>query len=308
MADLHDRRRARWRLVLATVAFAAWAPPSLAGLPFAGLMLAARPRTATQWGTALVVGVPSVVLLLIGPGDPVSALARAYTVLVCAAFALLTLVAPARFLPQALRASVIALGAALLLARIVLGRQAPGLLQWEATRQASATLRALVDLRPEVYAAFGPVVRLLSETVPAVLVLQALGGLGLAWQWHQHLAPRPLGAPLAPFREFRIADAWVWAVVASVAVLITPFFAGLKTAALNLLVVLGALYLLRGAAIVVAFAGVAGISPAALAVGLVLSAVLAVPLLFVLPGLATLGMSDTWLEFRRRLAGRPNAS
>ena len=35
---------------------------------------------------------------------------------------------------------------------------------------------------------------------------------------------------------------------------------------------------------------------------------LAVPLLLVLPGLATLGMTDTWLEFRRRLAGRPNAS
>jgi hypothetical protein len=308
VADINDRRRGRWRLVFASLAFATWAPPSLAGLPFAGLMLAARPRTATQWRAALLVGVPSIVLLLTAPGDLLSALARAYIVLVCAAFAVLMLVAPARFLPQALRASLIALGAALLLARIVLGRHAPDLLQWEATRQASATLRTLVDLRPEMYVAFGPAVHFLSETVPAMLVLQAIAGLGLAWQWHQHLAPHPLGAPLAPFREFRIADAWVWAVVASVAVWITPFFGGLKAAALNLLVVLGALYLLRGAAIVVAFAAVLGLSPAVLVAGLVMSAVLAVPLLFVIPGLATLGVSDTWLEFRRRLAGRPNAS
>ena len=44
-----------------------------------------------------------------------------------------------------------------------------------------------------------------------------------------------------------------------------------------------------------------------LIVGLLAAAVLAVPLLVVVPGLATLGMTDTWLEFRRRLAGRPNA-
>jgi len=100
----------------------------------------------------------------------------------------------------------------------------------------------------------------------------------------------------------------VWAVVAAIAVWITPLFGALKTAALNLLVVLGALYLLRGAAIVVAFAGVLGIAPAALVGALVVSAVLAVPLVFILPGLATLGVTDTWLEFRRRLASRPNVS
>jgi hypothetical protein len=73
------------------------------------------------------------------------------------------------------------------------------------------------------------------------------------------------------------------------------------------LVVIGTLYLLRGAAIVVAFAVILGVSPMSLIVGAVAVALLAVPLLLVLPGLATLGITDTWLEFRRRLAGRPNA-
>ncbi len=75
-------------------------------------------------------------------------------------------------------------------------------------------------------------------------------------------------------------------------------------AALNLLVVLGALYLLRGAAIVVTAAAVAGLAPSALALSLVVAAILVLPLVFILPGLATLGVTDTWLEFRRRLAAR----
>jgi hypothetical protein len=307
--DLDERARTNWRLVLGSVAFALWAPPSFLGLPLAALMLAARPRGATQWSAALLVGVPSVTLLLLmARGDLVSAAAHAYIVLVAATFVILTLVAPMRFLPQALRASVIALGAALVLARVILGPEAGDMLRWQATRQASETLRPLIALRPEAYVVLDPTVRFLGETVPALLVLQALAGLGLAWQWHQRLAARPLGTPLAPFRDFRFADGWVWAIVGAVTIWITPLLAGLNGAALNLLVVVGTLYLLRGAAIVVAFAAIVGVSPASLMAGLLAAAVLAVPLLFVVPGLATLGMTDTWLEFRRRLAGRPNAS
>lgn len=305
--ELDERPRTNWRLVLSTVVFALWAPPSFVGLPLTALMLAARPRGAAQWGAALLVGIPSVALLLTARGDLISAAAHAYIVLVAATFLVLTLVAPTRFLPQALRASVIALAAALVLARMILGPDAADMLQWEATRQASETLRMLIAVRPEVYVVFDPTVRFLGQTVPALLVLQSLAGLGLAWQWHQQLAVRPLGIPLAPFRDFRFADGWVWAVVGAVTIWITPLFAGLKAAALNLLVVAGTLYLLRGAAVVVAFAVMLGVSPLSLVVGLLAAAVLAVPLLLVVPGLATLGMTDTWLEFRRRLASRPNA-
>jgi len=182
------------------------------------------------------------------------------------------------------------------------------MLQWAATRQAGETLRTLVALRPEAYVVLDPTVAFLGQTVPALLVMQSLAGLGLAWQWHQRLAARPFGTPLGRFREFRFADGWVWAVVLGVTVWITPLLAGLKGAALNLLVVVGTLYLLRGAAVVVAFALTVGVSPMALVVACLAAALLAVPLLIVVPGLATLGMTDTWLEFRRRLAGRPNAS
>jgi len=297
--------RGQWRLVVATIAFAIWAPLSYAGLPFAALMLAVEPARRAERRAAALVGVPSVALVVAPAGSLLGAATHAYVVLFTAAFLALTLLAPATFLRQALRASLLAMGAGLLLARLLLGSRAPGLLQWSATHQAREALDMLVELRPDAYVFVEPLARFLAATLPATLVLQAVAGLALAWRWHQQVALRPLGAPLAPFGAFRFSDAWVWGIVAGIIVCITPVLASLKAAAFNLLIVLGALYVLRGAAIVVAFASVAGISPAALAITLVVSALLALPLLFLVPGLATLGVTDTWLEFRRRMAPGP---
>jgi hypothetical protein len=295
----------RWRLILATVAFAVWAPLSFVGLPFTALMLAAQSGRGAERRIALLVGVPSVALVALSSGSLMGAAAHAYAVLFTAAFIVLTLVASTSFFRQAMRASLLALGAGLLLARLTLGSAAGAILYWAARRQAGQVLQLLVELRPDMYLIFEPAARFVSATLPATLVLQAVAGLALAWRWHEEVALRPLGASLAPFREFRFADGWVWGIVAAIVVWITPFLAGLKAAALNLLVLLGALYLLRGGAIVVAFAAVAGISPAALAISLAVAAILTLPLLFLLPGLATLGVTDTWLEFRRRLASGP---
>jgi hypothetical protein len=64
------------------------------------------------------------------------------------------------------------------------------------------------------------------------------------------------------------------------------------------------LYLLRGAAVVTAFAATTGVSAMALVASAVAAVVLVIPLLVLLPGLCTLGVTDTWLQFRHRLAGR----
>lgn len=291
----------RWRLILGLAAYSVWAPPALVGLPFAALLVASRPKRAAEWGVAAVAGVASATLLLQPTGDLLTAVARAYIVLVTAAFLGSVLLGPSGFLRQALSATLVGGAAALGLARIAVGRSVWEALHWEATREASWTMRLLVEARPEIFAVFEPVVRFVSNTVPATLALQTLAGLALAWQWHIRVAQRPLGPALAPFREFRFSEHWVWAVVASLTVWITPVLAGLKTTALNVAVVMGALYLLRGTAIVLAFAGALGVSVATLAIGAVAAAVLAVPLLLLVPGLATLGVTDTWLEFRRRL-------
>src|SRR5439155_84355 len=76
--------RRPWGLVVGTVAFAAWAPPSLVGLPFAALMLATRPRARAEWLPALVVGATSLALLVAPAGDLLTGLVRAYVVLATA--------------------------------------------------------------------------------------------------------------------------------------------------------------------------------------------------------------------------------
>jgi hypothetical protein len=140
-------------------------------------------------------------------------------------------------------------------------------------------------------------------------VLQTLAGLALAWQLHARLAPTPLGPPLAPFREFRLGDGWVWALVAWLGLLVAPVSSVLKVAGENVGFVVGTLYVLRGAAVVVAVAQAIGISAAALTIAASVAAALALPLLLLVPGLCTLGITDTWYEYRRRLAAsRPNAT
>ena len=294
--------------MLGVLAFAVWAPPSLVGLPCAALLAASPDRSyRTRMLAGVLAGVSLALLAL--PGGRLAAVIGAYTVLLTTAFVTCVLLAPAGFLRQALRALCAGGAATALLVRVVWGANAWGELQWEATRAAGSTMRFLVELRPEWFAVYEPVVRFVSATTPGMVALQSLAGLALAWQWHVRLAAPALGAPLAPFRQFRIGDGWVWGVVAGLALLVAPVSGVLKLAGVNLGFVLGTLYVLRGAAIVVSFAQAVGVSAVALVIGAIAAAALALPLLFLLPGLCTLGITDTWYQYRRRLAARrPNAT
>jgi len=299
----------RWRLVLGVIAFAVWAPPSLAGLPCAALLLVAPDRSPRTRLTAAAIGAVSALLLVLPGGGRLGAVLSAYTVLVTAAFVAGAVLRPVGFLRQARRATLAAGAGTALLVSLVWGPSGWGALAWQATREAGLAMRFVVERRPDAFALYEPVVRFISVTTPGMLALQTLAGLALAWQWHVHLARAPLGAPLAQFREFRIADGWVWGVVAWLGLLAAPVSGALKIAGTNLGLVLGALYLLRGAAIVVAFAQVAGVSGVVLVVVAGVATALALPLLFLVPGLCTLGITDTWYEYRRRLAARrPNAT
>ncbi len=298
----------RWRLFVGVIAFAIWAPPSLAGLPCAALLAAAPDRSPRTRLAAALLGATSIALLTLAGGRLAAAIA-AYTLLVTAAFVAGAVLAPAAFLRQALRAICFAGVGTAVLVQLVWGRGAWGALAWDATREAGLTMRLVVEVQPDAFSLYEPVVRFISSTAPGMLALQSLAGLALAWQWHGHLTPQPLGAPLAPFREFRIGDAWVWGVVAWLGLLIAPVSGVLKLAGVNLGFVLGALYVLRGTAIVVSFAQALGVSAVALVIAGGVAAALAAPLLFLLPGLCTLGITDTWYQYRRRLAARrPNAT
>ena len=307
-AALAARPASRWRLVVALIAFALWAHPALVGLPCAALLVAAPDRFGRTLPLAGLIGAASLALLFLGhgagTGSRLAGVTSAYIVLVTAAFVAGVLLRPAPFLRQALRAMAIAGLATAGLIQIVWGTDGWAALAWEATRDAGLTMRFIVERAPDAFRVYEPVVRFVSATWPGMLALQTLAGLALAWQLHLRLTSPALGAPLARFRDFRIGDAWVWGMIAWLGVLILPVSGALQVAGTNLGLVAATLYVLRGAAIVAAFAEAFGVSATALVIAAGAAAAFALPLLFVLPGLCTLGITDTWYHYRRRLAAR----
>jgi len=303
-----------------------WAPPSLVGLPCAALLiLTPASDQPSGWSQPIAgaIGAVSVALLVIGGGSGgrLGAVTSAYIVLTTAAFVSLVLLRPDAPLRQALRSVVAAGLACALLIAVMWGSEAWGGLAWEATRQASSAMRAIVEVAPDAFPIYEPVVRFISLTWPGMLALQTLAGLTLAWQLHVRIATTGSGAgaadgagaagaagaglaraPLTRFKDFNLGDGWVWGIIAWLGVLILPVSSSLHIAGTNVGLVAGTLYVLRGAAIVATFAEAFGVSAVALVLMAAAAAALAVPLLFVLPGLCTLGITDTWYQYRRRLA------
>ncbi|PYO91895.1 MAG: hypothetical protein DMD58_03315 [Gemmatimonadetes bacterium] len=284
-----------------------WAHPSLVGLPCAVLLILA-PGGSSTWRQpiAAMIGAVSLALLVVsgGSGSRLAAAQSAYIVLATGAFVSFVLLEPAPILRQAFRAIVAAgLGSAVLI-QAIWGSEAWGALGWEATRQASITMRTIVEVAPDTFPIYEPMVRFVSLTWPGMLALQTLAGLALAWQLYGRVAALASteSAPPARFRDFYMGDGWVWGIVAWLGVLILPVSSFVQVAGTNLGLVASTLYVLRGAAIVVTFAEAFGISALTLVIVGAVAAALAVPLVFVLPGLCTLGITDTWYQYRRRLA------
>ena len=291
--------------------FVLWAHPSLVGLPLAALLIIAPGGERTSgWAQPIagMIGAVSLALLVLsgGSGSRLAAATSAYIVLLTAAFVAFVLLKPAPILRQAFRSIAAAGLATALLLQAIWGSEAWGALAWEATRRASITLRSIVEVAPDAFPIYEPMVRFVSLTWPGMLALQTLAGLALAWQLYRRIAARTVGESVAPsptrFRDFYMGDGWVWGIVAWLGVLILPVSSVLQMAGTNLGLVASALYVLRGAAIVATFAEAFGISALALVIVAAAAAALAVPLLFVLPGLCTLGITDTWYHYRRRLA------
>lgn len=141
------------------------------------------------------------------------------------------------------------------------------------------TFRRIADLEVMLY--------------PALLALASLAALAVAWWGYRRLVEHS-GEALAPMREFRFADHLVWVLIAGAVLLIMPLGEVASRAGANLATFMAALYVVRGAAIVVALSGAGGFAA-------FLMGVLAVLLLPLFAGAAlVIGLSDTWLDLRRR--------
>jgi len=149
-------------------------------------------------------------------------------------------------------------------------------------------------LRQQVLAEYGRMPERSLTVLPAMLALESLAVLAVAWALFQRLSRVRIGPPLAPLQEFRFSDQLIWALVVGVTMLVLPAFAEMRDAAINLLVFFGALYVVRGLGVLSWMLAPRRWTKALLvAVGLLAWQLLATLAL-------ALGVGDTWLDWRRR--------
>lgn len=132
------------------------------------------------------------------------------------------------------------------------------------------------------------------EVFPAMLALASMASLGVAWWMYVRLASGVDGG-LEAMRDFRFNDQLVWVFIAGLFLLLVGGGDPWSRAGSNAVVFMGALYVLRGAAVVTFFSG--GLT----FLGFVL---LVIGLLFIAPvllaGALVIGLGDTWLDLRDR--------
>ncbi|HET7296496.1 MAG TPA: hypothetical protein VFI66_05100 [Gemmatimonadales bacterium] len=164
--------------------FAALAPVSFVVVPFAALLVASRPTSRREWVVAGLAGAAATALLAAPERGLFEGVARAWIVLVTVAFATIARLRPARFWALALRACVYGGAGIAVLAPAAAGATVWRQVQWEATRDASRSMRFVVEIAPGLYPVFEPAVRIVAGSWPVWLVLATLAGLALAWRGH----------------------------------------------------------------------------------------------------------------------------
>jgi hypothetical protein len=148
-----------------------------------------------------------------------------------------------------------------------------------------------------------------SILVPAILALETLAALALAWALYHRLSPVPLGSPLGRLQEFRFNDQLVWGVAVGASIYLLPAFAEAKNAGLNIFAFFGSLYVLRGLGILGWMSrGRKGRLIVALVSSFFFAVVLADSLGFLISPIFpiallafALGLGDTWLDWRTLL-------
>ena len=157
--------------------------------------------------------------------------------------------------------------------------------------------------------------RPLARLFPGRLIVSGILGLVVAASWHERISGRPIGRAVERLSTFRFTDQLIWLVILGVAVLVVPeirafqsladrfavwevwlyAISSLAPVATNLLVVCGALYVARGAAVIRRL-----LRPGpAIALAIVATMFL---LPFALAALAALGVADTWIDFRQKMS------
>lgn len=131
------------------------------------------------------------------------------------------------------------------------------------------------------------------STVPALLAIESLLALAMAWAIYHRVSAAGLGPQLGPVKQFRFNDQLVWGLAVGATIFFLPVFADGRDAGLNLLVFFGALYLLRGVGVL------SFMTRSKWAAILLIAMTVIAPLMLGALALGV-GVGDTWMDWRTR--------
>jgi len=288
-------------IFFALVAFLVLAPPLFLLGPLFILLILSRPSTLREWlwitlsaGAGYVLGAPTQV------GLP-SLVALSAGAILAGSFGVLThVLGGTNTLTRALLALAVAVVGIVVWGLASHLRMAE--LDAAVLKDLEATMRAIFQGSPQdqvdaAVEAMPEVARLF----PGMLALQALAGLGLAATWYHQVARRPAGRPPTPFPRFRFNDHLVWGAIFTLGLSLLPVGDPWQRIAENGLVIWAGLYAARGLAVGATALGRWPLFGRLLLIG---SAILMFP--FAVGSLILVGLADTWVDFRGRLAPPPS--
>jgi len=299
--------------------------PAIAACALVGWWAGGRPFLAIAW-----VAIATLMTVQTGtPPSPFYNLVRGWSLLLAGSFGLVCLFTTTR--PLFTRA-LLALGITLVLATVMslLGpvtlSQATKTVAGEFARrdaEVMAAVNGVIQSHPKEWADLSAKIPRLATlpteaekelnalskagvaVFPALLALQSLAALALAWAVYHRLGRARLGAPLRPLREFRFNDQLVWGLIVGLTIVLLPTLTSLRGVGKNLLVFFGALYAVRGFGVLSWF-----MAPGSLGVTLAIGFVMLLApvvnifalLAFTMLGVASLalGLGDTWADWRSR--------
>ena len=273
-------------------------PTVLMALPFVVLVSVFGIRRALT----LPVVVLAVLIAVGGARDGLWYLERAWAMLLGGSFAALTLLRPkavasARALGSVAGAAVLGGGFLAL---------APGswsAIDWTVSDRLITGVRSVLDalaslrgdaLPPALITALYETTELQIAVFPALLALKSMAAVAVTWWLYVRLAnghDRGLG----PLRDFRFNDHLVWLFIGGMVLVVARAGDAFARVGSNAVIFMGALYALRGAAVIVFISG--GLSVLSY-VFLALALLVVTPL--VLGAAIVVGLGDTWLGFRER--------
>jgi hypothetical protein len=279
-------------LALVAITFPVVNPLHLVVIPLALLLVALPPRTPGLLVLAAALGL----LSFTGPRGELWAVERGWSLLLGSWFVLMILLWPRASVTARV---VAATGAAAVSAAALVMVQGgwPVLdhmvaVHYEALAAAVGRTWPGGGVDPDVVRAWTAEVA--TRLFPALTAIGSMAALGVAWWVFGRITGRP--RPLGSLVEFRFPDPLVWVLIAALALMLVPVATWAVRLGLNLAVVMGALYALRGFAVTVALIlGMIGPRVGVL-VALGLVGVILYPI--VVAGTLLLGVTDTWLDLR----------